>query len=115
MPIGNVNTVTASRARIGQRQWRQVGGWDHRSNESARDMNHYVKAWLLKIADAIEQWPGGPQDARVTTPAGVAGRMMNRDVPSRLRTGVARALPLLNTRDFAEAARLIRTAAGLEL
>jgi hypothetical protein len=45
--------------------------------------------------------------ATITTPAAVAGRMMNRFVPTRLRTGVARALPLLSTPDFAEAARLI--------
>ena len=82
-------------------------------------MDHNVKAWLLRIADAVEQWPAKPRDdlgapAAITTPAAVATRMVIHRVPRPLRSGVARALPSLSIRDFAEAARLIRLAAGLE-
>jgi len=46
--------------------------------------------------------------------AAVAARMVIHRVPRPLRFGVARALRLLSAQDFAEAARLIRVAAGLE-
>jgi hypothetical protein len=82
-------------------------------------MSHNIKEWVLRIAEAVEQWPTKPRDdlgapAAITTPAAVAVRMVIHRVPRPLRSGVARALPLLSTQDFAEAARLIRVAAGLE-
>ena len=116
---GRSIVARVSRARVGQRRWRQAGGSRHRSIEAAGDMNHNIKTWLLRIAEAVEQWPTSPRDdlgapAAITTPAAVAVRMVIHRVPRPLRSGVARALPLLSTKDFAEGAHLIRTAAGLE-
>ena len=76
-----------------------------------------VKEWLLKIADAVEKWPTMSKDdvkaaMPVTTPAGAAVYMVTRRVRRDGRSAVARALPLLTTSDFAEAARLIRDAAA---
>ena len=75
-----------------------------------------VKGWVLAIADAVEKWPTMPKDnvevaMPVTTPAGAAVYVVTRHVRRDVRSAVARALPLLTTSDFAEAARLIRAAA----
>jgi len=74
-------------------------------------MNHNTKAWLRRVADTLEDWP--PRDERgasraVNTPIGAALLTIQRLVPHHLRLAVTRALPIMRTRDFDEAAALIR-------
>jgi hypothetical protein len=65
--------------------------------------------WLLKVADAVEQWSMTPRQAPVS-PTVAVGLLIKRLVPLEDRAVVARALPLL-TDDFATATALIREAA----
>jgi len=77
-------------------------------------MEHNARAWLVRVADAVEDWP--PKDDRgasraVSTPTGAAALIIQRLVPRHLHRAVALALPVMRTRDFAEAAALIRLTA----
>jgi len=79
-----------------------------------KNMQHSVKAWLLRIADVLEDWP--PKYNRgasraVSTPTGAAALIVQRRVPAHLHQAVSLALPVMGTRDFAEAAALIRLTA----
>src|SRR5262249_9372308 len=78
------------------------------------EMQHSVKAWLLRIADVLEDWP--PKNDRgasrvVATPTGAAAVMIQRLAPPHLQQAVSLSLPVMRTRDFAEAAALIRLSA----
>jgi hypothetical protein len=71
---------------------------------------------LLDIADALDRWPtirwDDPAVVRVTdTPTGAMLYLVG-GLPLGERAAVYAAMPLLITDDFAEAARLVRGAAG---
>jgi hypothetical protein len=75
-----------------------------------------TKEWLLKIAQAIEDWPAMLMDdvavaMSVSTPADAVKYIVNKHVPIEERTRVSAGLPLLTTDDFAAAAQQIREAA----
>jgi hypothetical protein len=77
-------------------------------------MQHSVKAWLLRIADVLDDWPPKYDRRRiqgVSTPTGAAAVIIQRRVPAHLHRAVSLSLPVMRTRDFAEAAALIRLTA----
>jgi hypothetical protein len=75
-----------------------------------------TKEWLLKIAQAVEDWPTIRADdveawMAVSTPAGAAKYIVNKFVPPEERMRVSAGLPELTTDEFAGAAQQIREAA----
>jgi hypothetical protein len=74
-----------------------------------------TREWVLKIAQAVEDWPTMPQDSvevamSVSTPAGAVTYILSK-VPTEERTKVRAGLPTLTTNNFAAAAQQIREAA----
>lgn len=65
-----------------------------------------VKDWVLKIAEAVENWqtmrPDSVEVAMVTeTPSGALTHIVNT-IPAQYREAVRAVLPTLTTRDFTE-------------
>jgi hypothetical protein len=74
-----------------------------------------TKEWLLKIAQAVEDWPTMSQDSveawmAVSNPAGAVTYILSKVSPEE-RTKVRAALPTLTTDNYAEAAKQMRKAA----
>lgn len=67
---------------------------------------------LLRIADAMEQWPTMPRDVVGLigqAPADVLVYIVNRQISDPVQQrAISKVVPTLNTNDFAEAARQIR-------
>jgi hypothetical protein len=74
-----------------------------------------TREWLLKIAQAVEDWHTLPQDSVevamvVSTSTGAVTYILST-VPPEERTRVRAGLPTLTTDDFTAAAQQIREAA----
>ena len=76
-----------------------------------------VSQFLVRIADALEEWPRlGPRDSpgtaiSTTTPSGALAYIVRDQVPVPARVAVIQAMPVITTDDFAKAAALLRDAA----
>ena len=74
-----------------------------------------TKKWLMKIAEAVENWPTMPKDdvgaIFVDTPAGCVEHILRTEIPTEDLAALRAALPTLTTDDFAAAAQQIREAA----
>jgi hypothetical protein len=66
--------------------------------------NRIIAASLSLVAQAVECWPAKDQ----YLPTDAAFAFIRDEVPRALRSRVAKALPLLPTEDFNEAAKIIR-------
>jgi hypothetical protein len=79
-------------------------------------MSAVTKDWLLRIADAVQNWHVMPKDSvevamAVETPDAAMRYSASTILDARERAAVEAALPRIATEDFAEAARQIRAIA----